>query len=82
MTNAFGAVLDSASLRRATIEGVSETVIAANYLLHERSVDEIVAKLQPSELEQVINAISCANSRNFSSPYWSRTATAYAPKSS
>jgi hypothetical protein len=57
MTNAFGVVLDSASVRRATIEGVSETVIAANYLLHERSVDEIVAKLQPSELEQVIKLV-------------------------
>ena len=56
MTNAFGVVLDSASLRRATIEGVSETVIA-NYLLHERSVDEIVAKLRPSELEQVIKLV-------------------------
>ena len=57
MTNAFGVVLDSASLRRAATEGVSETVIAANYLLHERSVDEIVAKLRPSELEQVIKLV-------------------------
>ena len=57
MTNAFGVVLDSASLRRATIEGVSETVIAANYLLQEKSVDEIVAKLRPSELEQVIKLV-------------------------
>jgi hypothetical protein len=57
MTNAFGVVLDSASLRRATIEGVSETVIAAIYFLHERSVDEIVAKLRPSELEQVIKLV-------------------------
>jgi hypothetical protein len=32
-------------------------VIAAIYLLHERSVDEIVAKLRPSELEQVIKLV-------------------------
>jgi hypothetical protein len=54
MTNVFGVVLDSAGVRRAAAEGVPETVIAAIYLLHERSVDEIVAKLRPSELEQVI----------------------------
>jgi len=32
-------------VRRAAVEGVSETVITAIYLLHERSIDEIVAKL-------------------------------------
>ena len=37
MTNAFGVVLDSAGMRRAAVEGVPETVIAAIYLLHERS---------------------------------------------
>jgi hypothetical protein len=37
MSNAFGVVLDSASARRAAVEGVPETVIAAIYLLHERS---------------------------------------------
>ena len=31
MTNAFGVVLDSASLRRATIEGVSETLAWQSY---------------------------------------------------
>ena len=36
MTNAFGVVLDDASVRRA-----DETVIAAIYLLHERSVDQV-----------------------------------------
>jgi hypothetical protein len=36
---------------------VSETVIAAIYLLHERSVDEIVAKLRPSDLDQVIKLV-------------------------
>ena len=40
MTNAFGVVLDSAGMRRAAAEGVPETVIAAIYLLHERSVAE------------------------------------------
>jgi hypothetical protein len=57
MTNAFRIVLDSASVRRAAVEDVSETVIAAIYLLHERSVDEIVAKLRPGELEQVIKLV-------------------------
>jgi hypothetical protein len=57
MTNAFGVVLDSAGMRRAAAEEAPETVIAAIYLLHERSVDEIVAKLRPSELEQVIKLV-------------------------
>ena len=50
MTNAFRIVLDGASVRRAAAEDVSETVIAAVYLLHERSVADIVAKLRPGEL--------------------------------
>jgi hypothetical protein len=59
MTNAFGVVLDNASVRRAVVEGVPETVIAAIYLLHERrSVAEIVAKLTPGELEQVIKLVA------------------------
>jgi hypothetical protein len=53
-----GAVLDSASVRRAAVEDVSETVIAAIYLLHERSVADIVVKLRPGELEQVIRLVS------------------------
>jgi hypothetical protein len=56
MTNAFGVVLDSASVRWAAAEGVPETVIAV-CLLHERSVDEIAAKLVPGELEQVIKLV-------------------------
>ena len=44
MTNAFGVLLDSSAVRRAAVEDVSETVIAAIYLLHERSVDEIVRR--------------------------------------
>ncbi len=57
MTNAFGVVLDSASVRRATVEGVPETVIAAIYLLHERSIDEIASKLRPEELGHVIRLV-------------------------
>jgi hypothetical protein len=41
MTNAFRIVLDSASVRRAAAEGVSETVIAAVLLLHEQSASDI-----------------------------------------
>jgi hypothetical protein len=43
-------------VRWAAAEGVSETVIAAVLLLHERSVDEIASKLRPDELEQVISS--------------------------
>jgi hypothetical protein len=57
MTNAFGVVLDSASLRWAAAEGVPETVIAAVLLLEHGSIDEIVAKLGPGELEQVIKLV-------------------------
>ena len=38
----------------AAAEGVSEDVIAAVLLLHERRVDEIVPSLSAAELEQVI----------------------------
>ena len=55
--NAFGFVLDAASLRRAAVEGVPETVIAAIYLLHERSVGEVTAKLGPDEVEHVIRLV-------------------------
>jgi hypothetical protein len=57
MTNAIGVLLDSSAVRRAAVEDVSETVIAAINLLHERSVVDIVAKLRPGELEQVINLV-------------------------
>ena len=61
MTNAFGVVLDSASVRWAAAEGVPETVIAAVLLLEEwgigGGIDEIVAKLGPGELEQVIKLV-------------------------
>ena len=58
MTNRFGVVLDNASVRRAAVEGVPESVIAAIYLLHERSVDEIAAKLRQDELGHVIRLVS------------------------
>jgi hypothetical protein len=57
MSNPYGITLDEASLRWAAGEGVSEAVIAAICLLDEKSVDEIVAKLSPVELEQVINIV-------------------------
>ena len=57
ISNAFGFVLDDTSLRRAVVEGVPETVIAAIYLLHERSVGEVAAKLTPDELEHVIRLV-------------------------
>ena len=57
MTNAFGVELHSELVRWAAAEGVSETVIAAVLLLHERSVDEIASKLRPDELEQLIKLV-------------------------
>ena len=57
MSNAFGFVLDDTSVRRAAVEGVSQNVIAAIYLLHERSVGEVAAKLRPDELEHVIRLV-------------------------
>jgi hypothetical protein len=46
------------SLRWVAAEGVSETVIAAVLLLHERSVDEIASKLRLDELGHVIRLVS------------------------
>ena len=57
MGNPYGITLDEASLRWAAAEGVPESVIAAVCLLDEKSVDEIVAKLSPVELEQVIKIV-------------------------
>jgi hypothetical protein len=56
-TNAFCVVLDSASVRRAVAEGVSETVIAAVLLFHERSVEEIASKFRPDDLGHVIRLV-------------------------
>jgi hypothetical protein len=55
--NPYGVVLDEECLRWAAAESVSEAVIAAICLLETRSVDEIVARLTPVELEQVINIV-------------------------
>jgi hypothetical protein len=57
MANPYGVKLDDRSLRWAAAEGVSESVIAAICLLDAKSVDEIVAKLSPAELGQVINIV-------------------------
>ena len=57
MTNRFDILLDPGDVRWAAAEGVSETVIAAVLLLHERSVKEIVAELSTAELEQVITLV-------------------------
>ena len=58
MTNAFGVLLDDASVRRAAVEGVPETVIAAIYLPHERSVDEVASRLKPDELSHIVKLVS------------------------
>jgi hypothetical protein len=44
-------------VRWAAAEGVSEDVIAAVLLLHERFVEEIAPKLSAVELEQVIKLV-------------------------
>jgi hypothetical protein len=56
MRNRFGLLLPD-DVRWAVAEGVSETVIAAVLLLHERSVEQIVADLNAVELEQVIKLV-------------------------
>ena len=58
MTNPYGVVLDNESVRWAAAESVSETVIAAVLLLHERSVDEIASKLTPDALGHVTRLVS------------------------
>jgi len=57
MTNRFGLVLHPKEVRWAAAESVSEDVIAAVLLLHERSVDKITPQLSAPELEQVINLV-------------------------
>ena len=54
MTNPYGITLDLASIRWTAAEGVSETITTAVLLLHERSVDEVAAKLRPDELAHVV----------------------------
>jgi hypothetical protein len=57
MTNRFGLNLHPKEVRWAAAESVSEDVIAAVLLLHERSVEEIVPQLSPLELEKVIELV-------------------------
>jgi hypothetical protein len=54
MPNRFGVELHPKDVRWASAEGVSQDVIAAVLLLHERSVDEIAPQLTAAELEQTI----------------------------
>ena len=57
MTKRFAVLLHPDDVRWAAAEGVSEDVIAAVLLLHQRRVDEIVPKLSAAELEQVIKLV-------------------------
>ena len=57
MTNCFGFDLLPHRLRWAAAEGVTDDVIAAVLLLHERCVEEIVPQLSPLELEKVIELV-------------------------
>jgi hypothetical protein len=54
MTNRFGVELHPKDVRWAAAEGVSQDVIAAVLLLHERSVDDIAPQLSAAELERTI----------------------------
>jgi hypothetical protein len=54
MMSRFGFELHPQDVRWAAAEGVSQDVIAAVLLLHERSVDEIAPQLSAAELEQTI----------------------------
>ena len=58
MSNLFGISLDQSWLRWAAVESVTETVIAAVALLHERSVEEIAGKLTSAELADVTRLVS------------------------
>ena len=58
MLNTYGIKLHDASIRWAVAEGVSETIITAVLLLHEKSADEVAAKLTSDELGHVIRLVS------------------------
>jgi hypothetical protein len=58
MPNPYGITLDETSIRWAAAEGVSETIIAAVLLLHEKSASEVAAKLRPDELAHVVRFVS------------------------
>jgi hypothetical protein len=56
MANPFGIALSRVWTEWAAKQGVSETIAAAVYLLSEnRRAEEVVGKLNPSELERVID---------------------------
>ena len=57
MANRFGVQLHPDDIRWASAEGVSQTIIAAVLLLHERSIEDIVPELTAIELEQVIRLV-------------------------
>ena len=58
MANRYGITLSRVWTEWAAKQGVSETIAAALYLLSEnRKAEEVVGKLNPSELEQVIDVI-------------------------
>ena len=58
MSNRFGIELDQALLRWAAAEDMTETVIAAVSLLHERSVEEVAGKLTTAEIADVTRLVS------------------------
>ena len=60
MTKGFAEhwLADKTLLRWAAAEDMTETVIAAVSLLHERSVEEIAGKLTPAELADVTRLVS------------------------
>jgi hypothetical protein len=51
MSNRFEVTLHLDALRWAAAEGVSETVIAAVLLLHDRTVEKVASQVSASELE-------------------------------
>ena len=58
MANPFGIALSRVWIEWAAKQGVSETIAAAVYLLSEnRRAEEVVGKLNPSELERVTHVI-------------------------
>ena len=57
MANCFGVLASSRRYPLGRCQRVSETVIAAVLLLHERSVDDIAPQLNATELEQVITLV-------------------------
>ena len=57
MTNQFVFELHPKEEIRAAAEGVTEDVIAAVLLLHDRSVDEVAPQLSATELERVITLV-------------------------